>query len=577
MIYSDGDRSLKRKWMAKRQLANITSIDVPAKTILYDGFRINVWQQGNLNGGKIFAPAGLVVARSTLDGVDLIVSDFWLGSVTSKVFAETLYKGVTEVTTTLAFKPETIPGAITVKVKPMESQSPFGLINGSEVGPDTVWVTDANPVPGVFAFPGEGYWFSTTSNCFIDLNNNGTADFPKTLVETFLNFYAGDGSSLSRRLSYALETGNGIQPWRTLFGLPYDGLRQIESQPAVFEEVDGEIICCRIFKNNIETGPGLLNYKAVDMWDIPSDLKTILLNTELTTSMWPMGGYGLSLSKDDPAVYVQAVNVTNTVPWTSGSPAEEWFDDNPSQEHWKLFYSFYDGMLTSTVSSDQFITLLDSLADVPILGSPVNWDNARRMLYQFFPWPNNNFTAPYDSAMFTDGVDVYTWTRKYGAVKISRTGITAASLAMPVEVTGTIGVRPEIVKAGLGVYLCTCNNVGNQIDAIYKGSPFGVWTKLADISTGKLLHVRPVKVTGSETFLLGIAEFDSAHYSCFFKNGEWKLLGKLPTAVNGTEEWSMAVFGNSWVVQSMMEFLSPPHVLPQMPVGPYAKYAIGLP
>jgi len=35
MITFDGDRSLKRKWFAKKQLAIIQEIDVPAKAVQF--------------------------------------------------------------------------------------------------------------------------------------------------------------------------------------------------------------------------------------------------------------------------------------------------------------------------------------------------------------------------------------------------------------------------------------------------------------------------------------------------------------------------------------------------------------
>ena len=84
MIRTDGDRSLKRLWFAKKQLANIQNIDVPAKAVQWDGFNFKVWQLGEeLNGGRVTAPMGAVVLCSSENGVKISVADCWNGGFTS--------------------------------------------------------------------------------------------------------------------------------------------------------------------------------------------------------------------------------------------------------------------------------------------------------------------------------------------------------------------------------------------------------------------------------------------------------------------------------------------------------------
>ena len=557
-------------------------LGIPAKAIQYEGFNIRVWQDGDLSGGRVSAPMGIAVASATFDGMDVMVGDFWLGAIDGKMPMSVIFIDETSGTgkiTTLLNKPsaEDVEGISSVPARPILTQSPYGLIDGEWVGPDTVYVQDQAPTPCLFPFLGEGYYFSMSSLLHIDLNQNGTPDRPLSIFESFFNFYAGDGTKIPGRTSYSYE---GIDSAvRVLYGLPFNGVRQVEQQIASFENWDDGLVCARVFTVNYKNGPTKQNYYAADAWNgIPAGLKDIITDTEITPSAWPIGGYAFAAAANQPAISVHGVNVTNTNPWTSGSPADTWFASNPSEEEWKLFYAFYGDNTPTVVSSAQFIGLLDALADVTIIAEgSINWNNARRMLQQLFPWPNPGFNRPYDSAMFSDGVDVYTWTRKYGSVKISKTGIFSASLTIPAEVTSKNGVRPEIVKAGTGLYLCICNDVGNKIDAIYKGSPFASWTALAPLPEGfDLLHVRPIKVTEDETFLLGVCKSATAYHTCLF-DGEWRVLSKLPTPIETMKQWSVSLFGTGKMVQDMADFLSPPHVLPQMPVGPYEKYSIGLP
>jgi len=44
MIVCDGDRSLKRKWFARKKLASIIEMDIPAAAVKFDGFVIRVRQ-----------------------------------------------------------------------------------------------------------------------------------------------------------------------------------------------------------------------------------------------------------------------------------------------------------------------------------------------------------------------------------------------------------------------------------------------------------------------------------------------------------------------------------------------------
>jgi len=86
MITFDGDRSLKRRWFAKKKLAAIKEMDIPSACPVWDGFRFKVWQLGDIDGGRVTAPMGAVVACSTQDGIKIAVADYWAGGFNPGVY-----------------------------------------------------------------------------------------------------------------------------------------------------------------------------------------------------------------------------------------------------------------------------------------------------------------------------------------------------------------------------------------------------------------------------------------------------------------------------------------------------------
>lgn len=77
MITADGERSRKRITRAKKALAIITMLDVPTKTSITEGFRYRVWQsdEGELSGGRVVAPLGVLVLYSHPGGITQFTLD----------------------------------------------------------------------------------------------------------------------------------------------------------------------------------------------------------------------------------------------------------------------------------------------------------------------------------------------------------------------------------------------------------------------------------------------------------------------------------------------------------------------
>ena len=603
MITFDGDRSKKRKWFANKQLAVIKDIDVPAKAVQWDGFTFKVWQQGDLSGGRVTAPMGAVVAISNDDGISLVVSDYWAGGFNSYVPLNIIYYAaegntpVIKVFNLTSAEDVAADGNQTVLFAPMLGTSPFGLVGGTTPGPDTVWVQDYACASNLFPFSGaEGFRLSVADNLFIDFNNSGIADFPKYSFDSSVMFYSSDGSNLGGRRTLTLQVGGGeemagsIQPLRTAQHLTSN--RMVLHQFYYYETYNSKYICAWDFD--------LPSYTPINLEDMipvgtmPAGLRAIVLDINVV-STWPMGYY--SFLAEDVRTFLHVNNATNTNPLKLSNPAEDWFNDNPGNDNWKLSFSFAVGSTVSVIDSSQFLVLIDSLVDTTVIG---DWNMARRMLEQLLPMPNTNYRVPYDSVMFhAHNGNIYTWTRKYGAVYFSATGLFATTISVPTEVSIEQGVRPDITYAGtfetVPLYLCVCNKVKEAIRAVYYGSPFTSWTALPGVAVGQtLMHVRPVRVTPTDIFLLGVIKeqvdvsgvlTDSYFLAClewYMIEGVpstdlWSRLGRLPNTVTANDNFSVGLFGVDQLVTDLENYLSQPMTLPQTPVGPYAKYYIGMP
>lgn len=594
MITFDGDRSLRRKWFARKQLSVIKDLDVPGKAVKWDGFTFRVWQQDDLDGGRVTAPMGAIVACSSPAGVRVSVSDYWAGGVTSLADLNVLYTFGNDLTVTSynLVDEETMlaSGVQTIKCRPEITASYFGLEDGTTITEETVFIQDQSPMLGIMPYQGaEAFWLTSTSKAFIDLNGNEIPDLPKAIIDSSLTFYNSNGSNLGGRRTITFQ-GGGADALQQRIVQQLDSTKQIVHNAATYEWASGDLVRGWFVDfpdfNHIPMSTVLAGSS------MPDELEDIILYDDDWQNIWPVGSY--AFQSNGVQTFLQASDGTNTIKWDGSTTAEAYFIANPGQEHWKLFLTLTIGGSSYLISSSQFLSLLDSLATVPIIGASTNWTNALRMLYQLFPYPNNNFNVPYDSAMFhAHDDDIYTWTRAYGSVKFDSTGIHSTSLVVPTEVSTENGVRPDVTLAGVydeePLYLCICNKVGEEIKAVYYGSPFDSWTALPASET-TLVHVRPVKVTPSEIFLIGVMqstelvdEVETEVYSFAWlrwsleNSGVWQKLGRLPFSVGDFDTLQVGLFGDDVLVNELTNYLSPPPALPQMPVGPYAKYSIGLP
>jgi len=601
MITFDGDRSKKRKWFANKQLAVIKDIDVPAKAVKWDGFTFRIWQQDDLDGGRITAPMGAVVACSTREGIRIAVADYWAGGFNAAQDLWVIFKdlGVSGEFTTFfngSIDPDLTSGYTTMKAVPVEGQSWFGLINGDTVGGESVLVDDYPCSPLLIPKPGELFDVVVSDSMEYDLDGNGVADWFRQVFEKNTSFYIANGRQTSRMhcVSKQIEYADNYNPWRVYQKTGADRHTSFHSAWK-YDFIDG--VKAVGYNLDVETS-ALDNIQFSELLndDMPAALRIILSNSVNDGSCEPLGSYATD------NIFFHAVNSSCYVFSGSGEEACEaavYYAAHPESEKWRLFYSFSRNGFLHLVNSDQFLGLLDTLS---LHGTAGSWFKAKQMFEQITgAYPNCNFTVPYDSIMFHahDG-NLYTWTRAYGAVRFTTTGISIAALNVPTEVENEDGVRPEITYAGVfetgNLYLCVCNKVKEQIKAVYYGSPFVAWTKLPGVADGlTLVHARPVSVTPTNILLIGViketvlVEDVPTDYYCFASlqwsvdeegiasTNLWNKMGRLPFVVGDADNLQVGLYGDDGRAAALANYLSPPPILPQMPVGPYEKYAIGMP
>lgn len=596
MIHTDGDRSLKRKWFAEKQLTSIHDLDIPAKTVLWDGFVFKAWQQGDLDGGSVKSPMGAVVLCSSPEGTKIATAENWRGGCTGYSDLHVLFKADGKViTVSETLEEEMITnGFQTLKAKP----DPFGAWcwlpdDSITLHPQYSCTPSITPYKG-----GEAFNITHTDKQFIDFNNSGIPDYPYQLLDSTLTGYCSDNRNLGGRRTTMLANG-GNDVWKTCQNLP-EG-RQTVFTEGFYDVFSFEFVCgSQLFdvKDDI-TGLTMPTVDHLYLSEIvpadhgmPEELRAMMLDTAISI-IRPIGSYSF-LSATGEKVFIHSAYFSALAKPIGGEDytIANYFVEHPTEEKWRMFISVTVGSTVYLHASDQFYTLLQSLAVnlFDVVGI-VNWEKAAIMLAYLMPWPNMSGLRqiyyawkPHDSVMF-HGHDnaVYTWTRAAGAVKFDTAGLHTASVSVPVEVIDNVGTRPDISYAGLGMYFCSCNKIKESILSTYYGSPFTGWIKLPDAPEDcTLMQVRPVKVSTELIFLLGVMKYapvdvPAVYRFAFIKwnnitEGAWRVLMILPFSVGTSDNFAISLYGNENMVKELWSYPSPPAANPQNIVVPYDGY-----
>jgi len=607
MIRTDGDRSLKRKWFAKKKLDQIKEMSLPVSTVVWNGFRFNAWQLGDIDGGNVTAPMGAVAACSTRNGIKIAVADYWAGGFNGAqdlyiIFKDLgtyeedgyIYQSSGSFTTLFngPIDPENTLEYSTMRFVPTDTYSLFN---------DSIPEYDFPCNPVIIPERGELFNVLVSSSVDFDRNGNGTFDWFRSIFEKTTSFYISNGiqkSRLSCAIHHVQNDSYNYNPKRIYQKIGDD--RYVTFQSTwIYDFVtigEDQVKYVGVDINIPMSSVGYISLANILTEDIPVALRTILITSQNDGSCEPIGSYAFGTT------FFHAVNASTHLYREGGESCEAsvYYAVHPEDDKWRLFYSMIVDGVVSIVNSEQFMPLLTSLATETV--DTGHWYNAMSMLEQLAgAYPNTNFTVPYDSVMFHghDG-NVYTWTRKYGGVKFSTTGLFAEDLVVPTAVSEENGVRPDITYAGTynetPLYLCISNAVKIGVRAVHYGSPFTSWTQLPGTPSGyELISARPVLVTPTDIFLIGVVKytilanevevdkyaFASLKWTAATETEEasiapWNIMGQLPFEVGDSDNLSVGLYGDDALAIALSEYQCPP-IVPQSPIGPYAKYAIGMP
>lgn len=613
-IISDGERSRKLMWFAKKLIKKLRMLNMPSGMLKYNGFTLKAWAMGALSGGSITAPMGAVVLYSTINGVSAMTADSWEGGFTGRQDMSVLFKDLASGTSVnlidrVSEEDMVAAGFLTIPATPILTGSWYNVAPGGFVDGSSYLHRDANPAPVVIpVLGGEAFWSNLSGNLFVDVDGDDIQDSPqyRQVQDSSVTFYSSGGSSLNKRRTIVAEEASTLGiPSNAITLLPAAELACVRSHSREYSVTGGHRYAAMYYTGSIDgllAGYFMLSTLTTNM---PAGLQAAIHDVPADSSAWAHGNFAFSTVVDGYPTLLHSIDLTNSQANKATSSEVDWFDANDYD--WALSFHF-NTIPSSTVYSvpvSQFLPLLDFLAQnvTMISGSVVDWNLAVFMFNQLFPRPNSSFTTPHDSVMFNahDG-NVYTWTRYYNstrlgqfgssdfnAFKFTHAGLFVTEIAIPAVVTDTDGVRPTITYAGDGLYLCVCESLEPplRVHEIHVGSPFTSWTEIpVPIGPDNLVHVRQVRVKSNDIVLLGIIEDDEGlYYFAFLKYtdgaGEWVRMGQIPAIRPDTypdeANWSVGVFGNGEFSIEMSQYLSQPTAMTQMPVGPYSGYNRGMP
>lgn len=591
MISFDGDRSKKRRWFANSKMRLLKLFGISSKAFEWEGFRFTLWQQDDISGGRIIAPAGLIVAASNTTNVKLAMAENWKGAITSLSTLNGLgYSPIGEAPALRLLEfPEgealTAAGYDVFEYIPYNTETEFGQGDTytspkySILNTETSY-TDLSCRIGLHPFESaEAVWMTLVDRAdYPDKNPNSGYEYYKCWHEQVLLFYISDNSNLTGKLGFLahedshwlIQNSFAYHPAiPRLFSIPQrinskkvNIIRNSTSYTSYYPGID--ILVAWSLVNPAEgvtpltiediTLDSLLTF---DDSTIPSMLAVLYSQRYSTADAFftcsPAGTYCFQLNGIDYIFHAVCAEAANSE-GSPGDPGHEmgvYFKDNPSHSKWCAFYVFKVGETSYLIDSSNFLSILDSHSSYDLVSDTTQvgpdyefesepWRQVAEVLRYILMVPpvNYNHIFPYDSYMFHTGDgDIIAWSRRLGAFKFTTTGVEVAfTFNLPTEVTSTDGVQPQISYSGTydetHMYLCICEKISEEVKAVYFGSPFIEWFALPMPAEGPLLYVRPIKVSPSIVQLIGVVKVPAEVEDEF----EYRAVSLNYT---GTETWTL--------------------------------------
>lgn len=573
-IVTDGVRSAKRIYLAKKLLRELDQLGLPSGRKMEEGFTARAICVGDIKKVRIQAPDGAVVICSQPSGMTIVSSEIWNSEFLPAQSIRTLDGPA------LGFDNDV--GVLPSYEAPNQPYVP--TTTTSYYGTAGTEYNDTVPTPSIVSAAGEIYWVTVSS---------GPCSYVARLSESFLNIYFGSGDYAKRvDAFYTVTSGEpgstGLTWYLTTQHVVAKSLRSVVHSIGKYAyDPDYNLICATAFTGQ----PGYFGYDffygATMFAGLPADYRSAMLVYPLSPVL-SIGNYAFALSENDQPTLLHCGYTCELLLYSVHN-----LSSNPDEAPWEVFFSLYTLGADSVASYPANVSVLAAICPTTtfVNEAGVNYDAVRQMMAQLFPWPNFQSEAPYDSAMFhaEDGA-VYTWTRKYGAVRFSTAGMEVASISVPDLVDSTVGLRPEITYVSAGVYLCVAFHPGPDdwvgVRGVFLGSPFSAWNALPVVPIGyTLLKIRLVSASSDLVLIFGVLLDDSGTYNLGYLNytvstntGDWLILGSLPLSVDDPNlaTWALGIYGDGTLAQSQRG-ITAPAALPQMPVGPYALYAETMP
>jgi len=480
------------------------------------------------------------------------------------------------------------------------------------------------PMPGIMSYHGEAY--DITHNGIVTINSAEEGDpenyeLFKGMYERSRSFYIQDNTVLQRLATTLYQTDTYdiwpfgvIAPHYDVYSLCQQITSEKQALSMAYRFLNHDGVKAAVFVTNIPekydpedpltepSGTVISLNSMIQAETMPLALRTIVVDVSKNTS-YPIATYAFNNNGSQGLLVV--VNASDYDHHRQNAPSgdlTDYFNSNPSQFSWRFFFSIYDGENVYSHNMSQFGSLLETLSgeDPAITDLPTTEPENTKLLLAVLQracsvWPNQHPDSPYDSAMFHAHTgDVYSWTRLYGMLKFSATGLSREpSVVVPDVVALNTGCRPEIYYSGayggVPIYICFANKVNVNVLGVYVGSPFTDWFALPSLPDGfELIHCRPAVVRPDRIFLVGVAK---ASTELFFTSISitvpedetletmaipgWSIQSKLPFSWDeyNLNCYQVGLFGDGNMVEEMKNFASQQPILSQMPWTPnYAIY-----
>lgn len=615
MITADGERSLKRLPQAKKALALIEMLDLPAKASITEGFRYRVWQLdgGELSGGRVVAPLGALVLYSSGTAIRQFVLD------SLETVAAEIGKGCGALDTGCTL--DTLEGRGLLAVSPLPATFDDTILR---------YDSAASATAGAYAMPLYTYpTFKAAQpvatprggeSCYVDHVSHVAGGLGGAITSLLV--------SANLRETHCYSSGRTLSPAPSdrQSGFYLDVLSNVNAgllpqinvmtclsqQPGYWERV-----CVLPGPNGFKFVAGDLNNVFMVYTGYTAATKSYILGyltigSVLATApssvrsalapQWPTHLYGAYIRT---ASDVKGIAVLEN-PALGGyrcpllpPPGSNCVPD--ADQVWQItlsfvslntgltvktandFYTFMNGVFLSSEFDWAFPdrqAILDAYnaVDPPL---PANLKVPYHTIFGFIlGWPNAVMVAlRRDTVTFPDASgDFYSWVRDTApnGFRFSPSlaaGIERKTVNVPAQVLSDATLRPCIFLAAAGVYYCVADNAAGEIKGLHVGSPFAAWEQVI-LPTGVTMYsVRGVVIAGTAaaSAFIGVGKTvtpaagmtpEISTYRVYFKpvGGEWVGISTLPVQAvdDAVASWDVCVFGDDPLAQSMQSLVQQP-------------------